>query len=357
MGLIPIITTAQTIDTIINVGNGRKLHFTIIKGKEAPILFESGLGNGADVWKGITKQIAEVTGATIITYDRLSYGQEPKNFEIGFENETNALQNALQKLGYENKNMMLVGHSLGGMYASYFGSRNPAYVKAAVFIDDANICSLSNYFNMPSIDKNEMVNKYIIDILNTVIKNPMPKSIPLTDILAADHTDENGNLDTIWSKCHKDFVAESPKRTLLSAYGVGHAIHTDNPPFVINAIVTLYAEFLIPKQKAAVLEKAYAQSLIMANESKKNEIKFGHSEDDITSWGYSYLEKGDIEKAIEIFKINVLLYPLGWNTYDCLGEAYLKDGQIQLALKNYKKSLELNPKNDNAVKVLDKISK
>lgn len=354
-GFIPMITIAQTIDTIINVGNEQHLHFTIIKGKEAPILFESGLGNGADVWKDISKQIADVTGATIITYDRLSYGQEQKHFEVGIETEIKALETALQKLGYADKNIMLVGHSLGGMYNSYYASRHSQNVKAVVLIDDANICSLSSYFKMPGVDKNEMVNKYIIDILNTVTKNPMPKNIPLTDILAADHTDDNGNMDTMWRDCHKNFVADSPTRNLLPAYGVGHDIHKDNPLLVINAIVSLYAENLIPKQKSIVLEKAYAQALVMVNESKKNEIKCGHSEDDITTWGYSYLEKGDTEKAIEIFKLNVLLYPDKWNTYDCLGEAYLKAGQIQLALINYKKSLKLNPKNDNAVKVLDKI--
>jgi cytochrome c-type biogenesis protein CcmH/NrfG len=51
----------------------------------------------------------------------------------------------------------------------------------------------------------------------------------------------------------------------------------------------------------------------------------------------------------------VILNPGGWNTYDCLGEAYLKAGNKELAIKNYKKSLELNPKNDNAMKVLEKI--
>jgi hypothetical protein len=70
-GLVPEVTWAQTIDTLIYANGGHQLHFSIIKGKSAPILFESGAGNGGDVWNTITKQIADVTGATIITYDRL----------------------------------------------------------------------------------------------------------------------------------------------------------------------------------------------------------------------------------------------------------------------------------------------
>lgn len=190
---------------------------------------------------------------------------------------------------------------------------------------------------------------------DTVSKNPMPKNIPLIDLVSVGHVDDNGSLDTAWLDCHENFVAQSTKRKPLLTYGVGHAVHIDNPQLVINAIITQYANALLPTQKAIVLEKAYAQSLEMLNESKKNEIKYGHSEADLNTWAYSLLNKNETEKAIEIFKLNVTLNPDGWNAYDSLAEAYLKAGNKDLAIKNYKKSLELNPKNDNAIKVLERI--
>lgn len=157
-GLFSKTTTAQTIDTLISVGNGQQLHFTIIKGKESPILFESGFGNGTDVWKNITKHIADVTGATIITYDRLTYGGNQQNYyQIGFESEIKALEVGLQKLGYANKNTMLVAHSLGGMYHSYYASRHPTEIKAAVFIECPNVCSLTCHFKLPETDPNDPV--------------------------------------------------------------------------------------------------------------------------------------------------------------------------------------------------------
>ena len=354
-GIFPKITTAQTIDTLIDVGNGHQLHFIIIIGKEAPILFESGFGNGGDVWKNITKQIAAVTGATIITYDRLSYSESPQTYQISFENEIKALELGLKKLGYSNRNLMLVAHSLGGMYNTYYASRHTTEVKAEVLIECPNVCSLTSHFKMPTTDPNDPIEKYLANMTDTVAKNPMPKSIPLIDIVSVQHTDDDGKLDSIWLDCHKDFIAQSLMRKPFLAYGVGHAVHIDNPQLVINAIITQYANFVVPKQKAIILEKGYALSLSMLNESKKNEVKCGQSEDDITTWGYSYLEKNETEKAIEIFKLNVILNPEGWNTYDCLAEAYLKAGNKELAIINYKKSLELNPKNDNATKVLEQI--
>jgi len=65
--------------------------------------------------------------------------------------------------------------------------------------------------------------------------------------------------------------------------------------------------------------------------------------------------KVDISGAMEIFRLNVEEFPQDANVYDSLGEAYLKKGEKGLAIENYRKSLELNPQNDNARDVLKKL--
>jgi len=358
-GLLPRITTAQTIDTLVNVGNGHQLHFAIINGKGTPILFESGLGDGASIWNNITKQIADATGATIITYDRLSYGDSLQNYQISLESEIKALETGLQKLGFANKNIMLVSHSLGGMYNQYYASRHPTEIKAAISFDVANVCSLTSWFKTANAEQNDTIKKYLANILETVTKNPMPLNIPLVDIVVEHQYDDNGNLDTanenMWINCHKNFVAQSPQRKMLIAYGTGHHISIDNPSLAINAIITQYAKYAEPKQKTIIIERAYELELTTLNDNKKNEVKCGQKEDDLNAWAYSLLGKNETEKAIEVFKLNVTLNPDSWNAYDSLGEAYLKAGNKELAKKNYKKSLELNPKNDNATKTLGQI--
>lgn len=44
--------------------------------------------------------------------------------------------------------------------------------------------------------------------------------------------------------------------------------------------------------------------------------------------------------------------PDEFNPHDSLGEAYLKAGRREQAIENYRKSLELNPANENARAVL-----
>jgi dienelactone hydrolase len=61
--------------------------------------------------------------------------------------------------------------------------------------------------------------------------------------------------------------------------------------------------------------------------------------------GYEHLQAGDTKAAIELLKLNVLVYPGSPNVYDSLSDAYLADGQKDLALQNAKKALELLPTN------------
>ncbi|MBS4036100.1 MAG: tetratricopeptide repeat protein [Ignavibacterium sp.] len=84
--------------------------------------------------------------------------------------------------------------------------------------------------------------------------------------------------------------------------------------------------------------------------------KLTFSERSMNLLGYKYLNEGETDIAIEIFKMNVADYPESSNVYDSLGEAYMKAGNKDEAIRNYKKSLELNPKNDNAKKMLEKMN-
>jgi CubicO group peptidase (beta-lactamase class C family) len=80
------------------------------------------------------------------------------------------------------------------------------------------------------------------------------------------------------------------------------------------------------------------------------------NENRINGLGYNLLyEQKRKADAIEVFKLNVELYPQSSNTYDSLGEAYMESGNKEEAIRNYKRSLELNPGNTNAVERLKKL--
>lgn len=79
------------------------------------------------------------------------------------------------------------------------------------------------------------------------------------------------------------------------------------------------------------------------------------SEVQMNRLGYALLSKQKVDEAVEIFKLNVEAFPDSWNVYDSLGEAYALKGEKELAVKNYRKSVELNPKNEGGVEALKKL--
>jgi tetratricopeptide (TPR) repeat protein len=79
-------------------------------------------------------------------------------------------------------------------------------------------------------------------------------------------------------------------------------------------------------------------------------------EKELNNLGYELLHAKKYKGAIRVFQSNVEAYPQSSNVYDSLGEAYMDDGEKSLAITNYKKSLELNPKNQNGAKMLKKLN-
>ena len=73
--------------------------------------------------------------------------------------------------------------------------------------------------------------------------------------------------------------------------------------------------------------------------------------------GYNYQNNKNFKKAIEILKINTLLYPTSSNTYDQLGDAYLKTKDTINAIANYTKALSINPENRGSLRMLNEIRK
>ncbi len=81
----------------------------------------------------------------------------------------------------------------------------------------------------------------------------------------------------------------------------------------------------------------------------------GLNENQWNTLGYDLLGLGQVQDAIEVFSQNVVDYPASWNAYDSLAEAYEALGKAAPAIKNYKRSLELNPKNEHAEARLKKL--
>ena len=83
---------------------------------------------------------------------------------------------------------------------------------------------------------------------------------------------------------------------------------------------------------------------------------YNFDEDELNTLGYQLIQLKKLAEAIRIFQLNVEAYPQSSNVYDSLGEAYMDDGKKSEAIANYRRSLAINPKNRNAVGMLQKLN-
>jgi tetratricopeptide (TPR) repeat protein len=104
-------------------------------------------------------------------------------------------------------------------------------------------------------------------------------------------------------------------------------------------------------------EKGIDAALKAFDQAKSGDPTSYHiDEQKINQIGYQLLNRGKTADAIEVFKLNVREFPKSSNVYDSLGEAYLKAGNNELAIQNYKRAIELDPANGNAIDVVKRIT-
>lgn len=120
------------------------------------------------------------------------------------------------------------------------------------------------------------------------------------------------------------------------------------------------ATYDLPKESLA---KALYNEIIDKNlkaglrfyEKNKDSKKYSFNESEMNSAGYSLLQAGNKQEAEAVFKLNMEAFPKSSNVYDSYAEALMEQGKNELAIANYKKSIEMNPANQNGIDMLKKL--
>ncbi|NEN83947.1 alpha/beta fold hydrolase [Paenibacillus elgii] len=117
---------------LVEVG-GYRLHLQKLGSGSPTIILEAGSGETSLSWRNIPEQLAEF--ATVVTYDRAGYAwSEKANTARTGANIVQELHSALKKEGIDGP-YLLVGHSLGGLYARLFAQTYPNDITGLVLID------------------------------------------------------------------------------------------------------------------------------------------------------------------------------------------------------------------------------
>jgi CubicO group peptidase (beta-lactamase class C family) len=121
------------------------------------------------------------------------------------------------------------------------------------------------------------------------------------------------------------------------------------PRLMFKAILKSDAETVLAnyrKRRAEVVAKP-------KNSQPENNLSL--SENEMNRVGYQLLRLKRIKDAIAVFTQNTVDFAKAYNTWDSLAEGYMIAGDKESAIRYYKKSLELNPDNANAVQKLKEL--
>ena len=129
-----------------------------------------------------------------------------------------------------------------------------------------------------------------------------------------------------------------------------------SPEDIMDRVAAIYGVHLggVAALRAEMERQAFRDGPAIAAALMSQDPTLVLSELEMNDWGYRLLASQP-RKALEILKIVPILYPKSGNAYDSLGEAYAAVEDRDRAIASYRKSLELDPKNTNAARWLERL--
>jgi pimeloyl-ACP methyl ester carboxylesterase len=247
---------------------GRVIEYTKAGAGTPPVVFFPGLGNTMADWRGIQRAIARTT--TTFAYNRPGYGfsamtSRPRT-GANIVEETHAL---LQAAGIAPP-YVLVGHSVGGLYANLYARTYPSEVCGVVLVDAAGPRQLERYRALRPADSRAsekvglvmgllipaqpalsergigggpilvMESRALDTTSAQVAVAPAFPDVPLTVVTATRHRPAPLP-ESEWQALQLDLVAMSPRGRQVLAEKSGHFVHHDQPARVIAAIQQVIA--------------------------------------------------------------------------------------------------------------------
>lgn len=273
--LVPVVALALITPTASAGPGGRERVFgRVMQYKSAgqgspPVVFFSGLGNTMDDWHKIQHALAE--GTSTLAYNRPGYGfstmaRRPRT-GANIVEEAHGLLRALEL----RPPYVLVGHSVGGLYANLYARTYPGEVCGVVLVESSHPGQLERIEAIrPTLARLLGAAGIVMGLLipsdssaaargigggltvnlesralkttsEQVKEAPPFPGVPLVVVTATRHRPPLFP-EQDWQALQKDLVAMSPRGRQVLADESGHFVHHDQPALVIQAIREVVTE-------------------------------------------------------------------------------------------------------------------
>jgi pimeloyl-ACP methyl ester carboxylesterase len=122
--------------------NGHSMHLNCMGSGAPTIILDSGYGNDALTWAKVQPELAKAT--RVCSYDRAGSGwSEPQPGPRDADHIAGQLHELIHQAGI-NGPIVLMGHSIAGLYVRAYASQYPADMAGIVFVDGSSPAQFDN---------------------------------------------------------------------------------------------------------------------------------------------------------------------------------------------------------------------
>lgn len=220
-------------------------------GKGPTVIFLSGAGRDTTaIWNKVQPGVAAFASAC--SYDRMNMGQSDNSAHRQTEQEIVEDLHLLLTNAKVAPPYILVGHSMGGLYARKFTETYPASVSGLVFVDSADeeqVWCYAKIAPMLLFEYPEWPNWSRLEAQGWLPPEQALKWKTDVPLIVLEHgimwprgyfkgmsEEQYQNLKDTWHAMQVDLSTRSPHGELRIATKSGHFIQTDQPDMVIEAI-------------------------------------------------------------------------------------------------------------------------
>ncbi|MCP4661561.1 MAG: alpha/beta fold hydrolase [bacterium] len=362
---------------------GGRLYFEVAGDGDALVFLHDGLLH-ASIWDDQFDVFAE--HYRVVRYDRREYGRS--SVPESPYSDVDDLLAVLDELGIERAG--LIGLSAGGRLAVDFTLAHPQRVTRLVlvgavvsgfeltdhFVDRGGRLDPSLVVSDPGAYRrywltedpyevapdNVEVRQRVLEMLEAFPHNaeigkfrlarpPARPAIGALDEIAIPALIVVGEHDIADAHAHAGALdAGLPRSNRVVIRGAGHRVPIERPQeFNRTVLGFLRGEDVFELIATGDVSAAVAR-YDEVTKDHPDLVLFGERR--MNTLGYQLLRAGEIDGAVELFRLNVRAWPESANVLDSLGEGLLRLGQREAAIASYRKSLELDPNNTNATRIL-----
>ncbi|HEV2530322.1 alpha/beta fold hydrolase [Phenylobacterium sp.] len=230
---------------------GHSIAYRMLGSGQPVIVMLAGLGDGMDSFSEVAAELAK--SATVIIYDRPGYGlSEPASRPADASAAASDLSVILAQTGVRGP-YILVGHSLGGLYAEYYAAHHPDQVRGLVLEESrpANFTqrceSAGLAMCVPTDDMVRMMARGVRDevaslaLTMTQVEAARPVRRKPVLVLSRPLGAKPSPMDGLWVQGQAELAARYAGAIHLTAPAGGHYIHREQRDWFVSAVRQFYA--------------------------------------------------------------------------------------------------------------------